>query len=229
VNKSVFGSLFYDEDYNFKYSILNSNKPESLKVLYEDDVIGYDVITKNRIINRAKINYKYHTDLVTGEVTTDSLTMTSEFVDKLIKFSKEEILDTYLFNESDAQVILERFLFFNSLTNSIVRIKGKLNLASLNLNDVVKLELDRIYRRYSGGDRTKLGLINFLEKDENSCTIQVNDLGGIFNRVPSIAPDTLSDFSGSTPDSIAKYGYIVDNLTETPSNDETYLGSNLIG
>jgi hypothetical protein len=229
VNKSVFGSLYYNNNFEFKYSILNSNKPESIFTLLEDDVLSYSVSTKNRIINRAKINYNPHADLISGDTTFDALVATSDFVDKLIGYSKEEILDTILYSPSDAQIILNRYLFFNSLTNSIVKIKAKLNLAEINLNDPIQLEFDRIYQRYSGGDKLKIGLVNYIEKTEYDCMIQVNDLGGVLNRVPSIAPNTLVDIGSSANQEIAKFGFIVDNINETPDNTEKYLGSNLIG
>lgn len=229
INNSVFGSLYYDDNYDFKYSILNSNKPEEIKTLHEDDVISYEVVTRNRIFNNAKIKYKPQLDLLTGEVVTDVLAKESEFVNRLIGYSKEEILETILFNKSDAQIILNRFLFFNSLSNSLVKIRLKLDAVELNLNQPLFLKFDRIYKRYSGSDASKIGLINYIEKDESNCTIQINDLSGVFNRVPAIAPNTLVDLNTSSLDQIAKYGFIVDNINETPDNTETYLGSNLIG
>ena len=229
INKSVFGSLYYDSDYNFKYSILNSNKPIDLKNIYEDDILSYDVTTKNKIINRAKINFKPYTDMVTGEKATSALSGVSDFVNKMVGYSKEEILDTLLFSASDAQIVLNRYLFFNSLTNSVMRIKAKLNLSELNLNDPLRVNFDRIYKRYSGSDQSKIGIVNYIEKDETTTTVQIHDLGGLFNRVPSISDNALVDISGSTEESIAKYGFICDNLTEVPDNSETYLGSNLIG
>jgi hypothetical protein len=229
INKSIFGSLYYSSDYTFKYSVLNSNKPNVIKILLEHDVISYEAITKNRIINSAKITYKPHTDLVTGDLTTDILVGSSEFVDRLVGISKEGILDTILFNQSDAQIILNRYLFFNSLTNSLLKIKTKLNTLELNLNEPLKLDFDRGYKRYSGLDTSKIGIVNYIEKDESTCIIQVNDLGGIFNRVPAIGVNTLVDFSSSSVDDIAKYGFIVDTLNETPNANENYLGSNLIG
>ncbi len=229
INKSVFGSLYYDDNYDFKYSILNANKPEGMKVLFEDDVISYDVITKNRIINSAKINYKPHLDLTTGEIVYDALTKGSEFVDRLIGYSQDRILDTILFNERDAQIILNRYLFFNSLTNSLVKIRTKLNTVEYNLNEPVKLKFDRIYKRYAGTDNSKIGIVNYIEKDEDTCSLQINDLGGIFNRVPAIAPNTMVDLNSSSLDEIARHGFIVDNINETPDNTEKYLGSNLIG
>jgi hypothetical protein len=229
INNSVFGSLFYNSEYKFKYSVLNSNKPESINTLYDDDIISYDMITKNIVINRAKINYNPHTDMSTGEVVFDSITKDSEFVDRMIGYSKYEILETILFNESDANLILNRFLFFRSLTNSMVRIKSKLNLTEYNLNDPVRIKFDRLYTRYSGSDNSKIGILNYIERDESTCIIQLNDLGGVFNRVPAISPNSMNTILNSSLDQISSFGFIVDNLNETPDNNEIYLGSNLIG
>lgn len=229
INKSVFGSVYYDGDYNFKYSILNSNKSTTIKTLKEDDVLSYDSITKNNIINVGVIEYKPETSLSTGEVFTNNTQKTSEFVNRTSGIKAQKTLSTLIFNESDALLMLNRYLFFNSLTNSIVKIKAKLNLSELNLNDPVQISFDRIYKRYGGKNKTKIGIVNLVSKDDSTTTIQINDVSGIFNRVPSIAPNTLSDIGTTEADDIAKFGFIVDNINETPDNSEEFLGANLIG
>jgi hypothetical protein len=51
----------------------------------------------------------------------------------------------------------------------------------------------------------------------------------VFTRVPSIAPDLLDDYTTATDDQKAKFGFILDNDSLLPDNDDTDLGNNLIG
>jgi hypothetical protein len=229
INQSVFGSLFYDSNYDFKYSILNSYKPENLEELAEDDVISYSVQTKNNIISKASLEYRPETDLNTGDGFKNVLDKTSTFVQLTSGLESEEKLETLIYDDANAQTMLERFLFFRSLTNATVNVKSKLNLALLNLNDVISISFDRIYKRYGGTDKRKVGIINSISKNETETSIVLSDMSNLFNRVPAIAPNTSDDILNSTNQEIAKYGFIVDNNSKTPDNTEKYTGANLIG
>jgi hypothetical protein len=229
INESVFGSLFYDSYYDFKFSILNSNKPESIIEIKEDDVLSYESITKNNIINKGIIEHRDETNLITGEQFRSSITKGSDFVDRTSGIKQQKTIQSLVFSSDDADLLLQRFMFFNSLTNSIVKVKAKLNLSNLNLNDAVQITFDRIYRRYGGKNKTKIGLVNLVSKDETTTTVQINDLSGLFNRVPSIAPDTLDNITVASESEIAKFGFVVDNNTNNPDSTDNYTGANLIG
>jgi hypothetical protein len=229
INASVFGSLFYDNNYDFKYSILNSEKNETIDELGEDDVLNYSVTSKNNIINKGTIEFRPETDLNSGDSFLNKTEKTSEFVNITSGIESEANITTLIYNEEDAETILERFVFFRSLANSIINIKAKLNLSLYNLNDVVSVSFDRIYKRYGGQDKRKIGLITSISKNETESSIVLSDMSNVFNRVPSIAPDTLVDLSTATDQEIAKYGFIVDNILETPDNTEDFVGANLIG
>jgi hypothetical protein len=229
INESVFGSLFYDSYYDFKFSILNSNKPESILEIKEDDVLSYESITKNNIINKGIIEHRDETNLITGEQFRSSITKGSDFVDRTSGIKQQKTIQSLVFSSDDADLLLQRFMFFNSLTNSIVKVKAKLNLSNLNLNDAVQITFDRIYRRYGGKNKTKIGLINLVSKNETTTTVQINDLSGLFNRVPSIAPDTLDNITVANESEIAKFGFVVDNNTNNPDGTDNYTGANLIG
>jgi hypothetical protein len=86
-----------------------------------------------------------------------------------------------------------------------------------------------MFKRYGSGNRRKIGIVNSIVKNESNATVEFNDLSGVFTRVPSIAPDLLDDYTTATDDQKAKFGFILDNDSLLPDNDDTDLGNNLIG
>lgn len=229
INKSVFGSLYLNDSFEFSYSILNADRGDSLEVLKDEDIASFTVNTKNSIINEVNLSYSPFVDTTTGEDGYRNIILTSDFVNEAIGKKEQLRTTSYLYREEDAETIAQRWLFFRSLTQSVVRVKAKLNLTGKSLNDKIFLELSRLYSRYGGQDRRKVGIINSITKDGEGTEVEFNDLGNIFNRVAAIAPNDAEDWSEEN-ENIVSYGYIVDNDTETPDpNSEVGLGCNLIG
>lgn len=230
INESIFGSLYGDSSWSISYSILNSKKPESLKVLRDDDILSFSVSSDQKIINSIKVNFRPFTDIFTGESAFEVYQGTSAFVDSLIGIRNSEERTIYLFEEDKARIIGQRIMFFKSLSNSKVTLVSTLNLALTSVNDKLYLDLDRMYKRYGGNDRKKIGVVTGIKKNGMGATVDFIDLGGIYNRVPSIAPNSISDYATATRDDIARYGYCVDNHILTPDPlSELELGNNLIG
>lgn len=229
INQSVFGSLYLNNSFQYSYSILNSDKPEELDILKDEDILSFSVATKSNIVNSVMLEYSPYVDMVSGEDVTRAITLESDFVNEAVEKVEQLKVKSFLYYEEDAQVIAERWLFFRSYTQTVVTIQTKLNLALKTLNDKVFLSLARLYKRYGGGSKSKIGIINSISKDGSNTTVQINDLGNIFNRVPAVAPDTAEDYVEGSLE-LAKYGYVLDNDTETPdATSELELGNNLIG
>ncbi|MEY3786536.1 MAG: hypothetical protein RLZ75_741, partial [Pseudomonadota bacterium] len=120
--------------------------------------------------------------------------------------------------------------FFKSLENSIVTLKTKMNLSTTVINDKIYLSLDRLFKRYAGNDRRRLGVVSGIKKGEFGCEISISDLGNIYNRVMSIAPNSALEYLSSSDDDKIKWCYLVDTNTNTPDPlSENGLGSYLIG
>lgn len=230
INQSVFGSLYTNSNFLLDYSILNSSRPETLEALKDDDILSFSVETKNQIASSIKLSYRPFTDAFTGEDTFEQITEASSFIQQTSEIEKQDEQITYLFEDDKAKIVAQRYLLFRSLPNSRVKVSAKLNLSNRSLNDKIYLELDRLYNRFGGRDRRKVGIISSIEKDGFLTNVEFNDLGGAFNRVGCIAPNAQSVHSLASRDDIARAAFIVDNTTETPSaSSETDLGLNLIG
>lgn len=230
INQSCFGSLVTDVNWDFKYQILTPDKPESLDPIKDDEIISFRVKSSNKIVRKVSTQYRHFVDRFTGEPTTKTTSFTNDFVDKYIEAQDEREIEIYLYEDNNAVTITERFALYNSLSQSVVSVKGKLGLALKNLNDKMYLELDRLYKRFGNRDRKKIGIINKITKSGTNVDVEFNDLGNVFNRVMSITPDAASDFTSATDSEKIKNSYVVDDDLEVPDiTSDKELGTMIIG
>lgn len=231
INKSIFGSLVIDGNQDFKYEVLSTDKPTDMITLQDDDILGISsVSSRNEIVRKINASFGFFSDKFTGAQSKKLYEFESEFVDDLIGATRELNVDLYLFNLSDATVVAQRYALFNSLSQSKVTIKGKLNLSLLELNNKINLNLARIYKTLGSRSRNKIGIINKVTKTSDGATIEINDLGNSFTRVASIAANSSNDFTSAVDSEKIINGYIVDNnflVPDISSDDEIYR--NIIG
>lgn len=230
INESVFGSLYGNNSQNISYSVLNSKKPEIINQLKDDDILSFSIETKQKIINKTIVKYRPYTDIYSGSSANKTFEYTSKFVDDLIGISNTLEKTIYLYDDSSAEIMAQRISLFNSMSSSFVNLKAKMNLFSINVNDKIYLDLDRLYARYGGLDSRKLGTVVGVKKDGFNTEIKIGDLGNIYNRIPSIAPNSTLDYSSANQDDKIKWAYILDNDTETPNaTSEEGFGNFIIG
>jgi hypothetical protein len=229
INGSCFGSLYLDSDFQYTYKILNADRSLDMPIIKDEDVISFRVQTKSNIFNSVLLNYSPFVDPRSGEDAFKTILIESDFVNQAIQKKQQLDVTSYLFKEEDARVIAQRWLFFRSLTQSVITLTTKLQFSLLSLNSPVMIDLSRLFTRYGGASSRRIGLVNSITKDGLNTIIQINDLGNIFSRVTTISPNDAGDFDLEV-DQLDSFGYIVDNLTETPDPaSEVGLGVSLIG
>lgn len=231
INQSVLGSLVTNSDFEISYNVLNAERPTNGVVYSDDDIAGQiSVSSKNEIVETVSAKYRNFTDIFTGEATGELYEFTNDFVSSLIGIKVRKEVDLYLFNDSDAQIMAQRYALFNSLSRSIVRLKSKLLFSTTSLNDKVSLSLRRLYNRFGSDDRSKIGIVNKVTFNGKDSDIEINDLGNIFNRVGAIADDASNDFTASSDSEKLLNGYIVDDDLEVPDvTSDAEIYQNLIG
>lgn len=231
INKSAFGSLVLDSDFNMKYTVLSPDRDSAISEIKDDDLLDDATInTKNETVNKVNGKYSFFVDKFDGGEANDLYEYTSEFVTDMIGSSRELDIDLYLFNYLDAETVTQRYALYNSLSQSNVTIKGKLNLQLYELNDKVYINLDRIYKRFSSSDSRKIGIVNKVTSDGRNTTLEINDLGNTFNRVGVICDNAAVDFSSATEDDKINNSYIVDDDILTPDiTSDTEIYNNIIG
>ena len=230
INNSVFGSLYGDSSQNISYSILNSTKPELINIVRDDDILSYTVETTQKIANKVILSYRPYVDIFSGEDTFRSCTYSSKFVDDFIGIQNTIERTIYIYAEEDAITMAQRIALFNSLSATSIKLKAKMNFAQYTVNDKIYLDLENLFARYGGLDQRKIGMISGVKRDGYGSELTVTDLGNIYNRIPSIAPDETPEYSSSSADDKIRWGYILDNDTLTPDpNSEEGLGNFIIG
>jgi hypothetical protein len=234
VNKSVFGSLYVKSDWSLAYSILNAERPNDLDEINDDDIDDWSVSTKTEIVRKVIGKYNhFDADKFTGEPGNAVYEYENDFVDKLIGSRETLVQDIYLYEERASETITQRYALLNSLTQSIVKIKAKLELTVKNINDKLFLGLDRLYKRFGVADsQRKIGIISRISRKSDGTDVQLTDLGNIFKRVLTVSPDDGNDFTSASDKEKIFNGYIVDNDTELPDSSPTTddeWQTNLIG
>lgn len=230
VNESVFGSLYGDSSLSISYAVLNSEKPEIANVITDTDIISFSTESTTEIYNKIKVNYRPFVDFFTGSDTFEVLNFNSGFVDRKIGIKATNERTLFLYETDKADIISQRVALFKSLSSTKITIKSKMNLFLLAVNDKMFMSMDRLFKRLGGGDRFKIGIVVGVKKSQTECEVIVSDLGNIFNRVPSIAPNTASDYSIAPQEDKVRWGYLLDNFTETPDPlSEENIGNGIIG
>jgi hypothetical protein len=230
INESVFGSLYGDSSFDISYSILNAEKPEDTELLEDSDILSFSTSSTQKIVNKVIVNYSPFVDRFNGEDALEIVEFNSGFVDRLIGINNTLEKTVYLYEQDKVEIIAQRLALFHSMSSTVVKVKAKLNLALKAVNDKMFLSLDRLYKRYGGKDKKKIGTIISIKKDGFNTDVDFVDLSNVYNRVPAIAPNTTADYSANIPNDFVRWGYIVDDDTLTPDNtSEDQLGNNIIG
>jgi hypothetical protein len=230
INRSVFGALYQDKDFKFTFSVLQSDKEEDIETISEDDILSYSSNSKPAIANKVEVNYRPFADTLSKEDSFQKVFFDNVPVDQLSGIVNTVVYTAYLHEESDAETYAERLAFLRTNTNTTIQIKGKINLNRFGLGDKVILGLDRLFKRFGGESTLKTALVYGISTDEANATLSVNDFNAMFTRVPAIAPDDAADYGSASASDVAKFGYIVDDITETPNPaSDLGLGNNLMG
>lgn len=231
INESVFGSLVNNTSWELVYNVLNADKPTSLTVLEDHDIIGdVSISSKNSIVKKVNTNYKPFVDRFTGSDSFKFYSYDSDFVNYYIGAKEEKNLTIYLFEDDDALEITQRYALYNSLSQAKVSIKGKLNFMLTNLNDKIYINFERLYKRFGGKNRMKIGIVSKVTKNGTDTSIEFNDIGNTFNRVMSIADDSSNDFTSATDSEKIVNGYVLDDTLTVPDvTSDDFLDCSIIG
>ena len=233
LNDSVAGSLYSDIDGQIRYKVLDASRAVAdTTQLTDSDVLGYSVAgDSTKILRKVLMRYGARdADTVTEEETFSVAQASSTYITNTGIDGQVETFTTALYNATDAETMAQRTLFVNELAKSRVSFTVKLQLADAVLNDLVTIDLARLYERFgtSGTDTTKTGLIQAIEKDGINVGVTIDDLGNIFNRVAVVTANDADTFTAATEAERRHAGYITSNVGLVDDDESTY-NANLIG
>lgn len=233
INKSMFGSLYTSTSFEVCFSVLSSDKPSTLESISDHDLNSpmEPVTTRNNIVNKTISHYRhFEVDRFSGESGFKKYEFESDFVNRTSGIDKTDIIDLYLYDDISSQIITQRYQLFNSLSQSIVRVKAPLAFIENSLNDKFWINFRRMYKRFGQDARQKIGIISKITKSYNGVSLEFSDLGNWFARVANITTDNSLDFANAGDSEKMVNGYIVDNDNELPDTTSSESSNcNLIG
>lgn len=231
VNRSVFASLIQNEDFQLEYAILRPRRSVSLATkIDETDILKWSIKSaSDRIVSNVNVRYQENeADPNTGESFFNLVTATTDNGTYLAKITKTYDTDTLLYNQQEAQLLANRWAFFFDTAITTINISSKLQLARLQINDIVDITHPRLYERVGSSLTRKICLVENISQDERGTTVDIVDLANAFSRVSVIMDSTASDFATATDDELAHNGFITDQYGMLNSGDAETFGANLI-
>lgn len=230
INQSVLAAIYQDPNFDFAMTLLQSDKPEDLETLSDDDVLSFSVNTKQSIANLVSLSYRPFVDVLTGKDVFKLQEVDNDFVNETSQIQNTHVAKAYIYDDAAAETHAQRLGFIKSVTNTLITVKGKIDLVRFGIGDRIGLAFDRMFTRYGNESNQRVGIVYGVQSDEASASISLNDYNGVFTRVPAIAPDDAADYSSASDSDKSKWGYVCDNDSETPDGiSNASLGNNLIG
>lgn len=228
VNKSIFGSLIQNKDFEIEFNILNPGRSQSVETFRTFDVVGFAVDTDiERVVKTALIRYKNQEfDFLSLSESFETKQKTSNIANFIVETKKTKTINTLLVFAKDAVILANRWSFLLELGSSILKIKAKAKAARIEINDVIELFHDKLYERVGGGTR-KLSAVQSVSKDGQDVDFETEDLSNAFNRVGSITENGVPSFNNSTDDEKFENSFITDNFGLINNDPETH-GLNVI-
>lgn len=229
INQSIFGSLLQNDDLKLEYKILSPKKTDFTS-FGVGDILGFSIKSKSdQVVKTVRVDYQYRE--YDPNIRTSGfmqVTAINDYAQYLVKTEKEFTLESVLIDETDAQILANRYSFLKSVATSILSLKMKLQPVGMEIGDQIELEHEKLYERLGSSTSRKVGAIQFLGKSGRDTSLQLDDLANAFTRAAVIAPDAHPDFTSSTDSEKSIAGYITDSVGGTINNDPETAEINLI-
>lgn len=230
INVSVFGSLYYNNDYEITYKVLTPKKPTITTVLRDDDIRSFSATsTGKNVVKTISSKYRFmdyfHQIKEMGNLSYQS---ENEFVSNISGIKRIEEIDLYLYKASEVTIITQRYGLLKETPNTVLNIKGNFPFITKSLNEVVYFELDRLWDRFgTDTDNNSIGVVSRVSKSGSTADITITDLSGMYNKSCVIAENTANIYGSSDIRERSTTGYITDNVGIVNDNQFTYK-TNLI-
>lgn len=226
INKSVFGILFQDANFQFSFDVLRPAVTASTTRLNEADVLDFKITSTNKnMIKNAIVEYgSREYDHETKEASIERATASSDLARYILGTAKERTFTSVLVNESDAQRLADRWKFLLEFASNTIEITTKLQTIELEINDIVDITHRKLFERFGGTSQRKIVAVERIEKSALGVIIQAVDLSNAFNRVALIS-DTETTYALSDEDTRITSGFYKDENGLIDSDESSYFVS----
>lgn len=210
VCRSSFSSVILNRDFELEMSVLEPSWLEEPEELDESDLLKLEVQSdSSNIVKASRVAYGVKEyDYASGGPL--ALVAISENDRYLSTTEKEFSLDTILVDQEDAETMASRWAFLLDLPTSNFKIETGLRAARYQVNDVVKLNHEKLYSRFGSSDKARIGAVLSITKGIGKISLLVNDLGNAFSRVARISADDALEYDSAASTERVINGYITD-------------------
>ena len=227
LGRTVSGSLSINSDLEISYNILDILTPitQDLPILRFDDLKSWSVKSKSgNLYSEVNANYNFRDyDNITKTEDKDVVRIESEFAKDFDTSNKTDEIDLYVPSAIDAAELAERYVFYNSLSQSEITVTSDLRLTTYSMGDKVILDIPRLYRRLGESESTlKVCTIVGMDTDGKGVKMRLSDLGNIYNRGSVLAKDDEVEFSGSTVEQRLYSSYMTSDNGSIDEEDDSF-------
>lgn len=228
VNKSVFGTLVQNEDFEFTYHVLMPDKTPNARKFTESDFLSFSLnSTAEYVVKTCIVEYKpKEYDYLTKDSSISTSQKTSDDATYVLKTDRTKTITTYLVDSTVASITAARWSFILSNSTSRLTFNTKLQAADLAVGDIVEIEHRKFFERFGGSGKRKLLLIEGVARSGEGVRVEATDLSNTFNRVAAITDHTDEYVDASETEKLYG-GYYTDTYGLIDNDPETF-GTNLI-
>lgn len=229
LNKSVFGSLYQNSDFQLEYSVLSPKRPTGLDKINDSDALTWAVRSDmTNVVKTAIVRYRHKEhDSASDKPSFLTQQKTSDIANYLAQTQKEFIAETCLVDENSARIMATRWAFFLELGSSLLDVSSKMQLARAQINQKYEVNLSKVFERIGATQGRRILGVAAANKSISESQLSFDDLSNAFVRCATIAPNGIASYPSATEDEKFYHGFITDDYGMQDNDPETY-GINLI-
>lgn len=229
INKSVFGSLVQNEDFELEYSVLHPSRSDSLTRLDESDILKLTIESNSdRIVGTSVVEYRRKEfDYLSDDESFLIASKLSKAGTYLAGSDKEFRTKTLLVDDTAAQIMANRWALIFEVSSSVVSVSTKMQLARAQIGERVEISHPELYERAGTAIKKKIAAVSAAKRSIHSSSVKLDDLANTFSRCGVVTDSAASDYASATDAEKLLNGYITDDYGMIDDDPET-VGVHLI-
>jgi len=230
ISESLLASLIIDSNQQIKYLINQLDVDfDTIPTLSDYDVISWkSKVESNELYSQTIVEYNNkQVDTVTEEPSVDTKSATSDIVTNVLGLAKTHRRNTCYLNQADADAAARRLSLMHELNNTVISVKGSLNLSDYAVGDPVRVDFDLPTNFGDIESNERIMVITSVKNDGEFINLVLSDFGNLYSRRCVTTPNTANEYTSASTEEKLLYSYITDSrgLVDT---DETTKGRNII-
>jgi hypothetical protein len=229
LNKSVFGSLVQNSDFNLSMRVLRPKRETGIQVFTESEILRFSVRSiSDKIAKTVRLRYaQSEYDPISKDAIFSERLATNKYAEFLSLSTNEFLVETCLVSEKDARIAANRWAFLMGVATHVVSFDTKLQGNLVGVTDRIEIQHEHLFERVGSPQNKKIAAVQSAKKSYSDCRIEIDDLGNAFSRCGIITANDYLNYSDCSDDE-RFYGSFITDSYGMQSNDPETFGINLI-